>query len=192
MNSLSKEQKKIISLLLLTILLLFLLWRFFYAPKTESLKQLKSTVDVGKAEIEAVYEMIGEEVSLEEAVTILKEKADKLAERRIRQKDISLALKGLSDFANKAGVRIRAIKPKSPEILTTEGGSTPTYGNIPCMKTEVAISLEGTYGQIAQYMYLLENSSRGIYTVEGFSIKKQKKDSSQLQIELLVWIYCFG
>ena len=189
---LDKEQKKIISILAIAMAAFLVLWKAIYVPKNRSVKELKSKVDVGKAEVDSVYKMIGREVALKEGVIILKEEADRLAQKRIKQKDISFALKGLSDAANKSGVRIISTKYQMAEVFTNEAGVAPTYDGIACMKTAVTITLEGTYSKIAHYIDLLENSPRGIYTIEGFTLKKTSDKASKLKGDLLVWIYCFG
>ncbi len=191
--SIDREQKKIISLFFIALALFLLAFKGCYVPKNRAVRDLKSKVDLGKEEEEAIYDMIDHKVSsLEEAVDVLKEKADKLGKKRIRQKDIALALRGLSDGANKTGVRIISTKPQSPEIFTNKNGVSPTYGNLTCMRTSVTMSIEGDYGSIGDYISLLENSTHGIYTVDGFSIKRKGQDQSKLEANLIVSIYCFG
>jgi len=189
---LDKEQKQIISLAVIALCGFLIAWRVVYLPKKKAVMELKSKVDAGKAEVESIYAIIGREVALKEAVGILKEEKDRLEQKRIRQKDMSLALRVLSDAANKAGIRIISIKPQMAEVFTNKAGVSPSYDGFPCMKTPVSITVEGEYGQIARYIYLLENSARGIYTVEGFSMKKLRRGPSRLEANLMIFIYCFG
>jgi Tfp pilus assembly protein PilO len=189
---LDREQKKIISIWVVALCVFLVIWRGCYVPKKREVSALKAKVDVGKAEVDSVYNMIGREVVLKEAVGILKEEADRLGKKRIRQKDTALALRGLSDAAHKAGVRIISTKPQVAEAFTNKAGATPDYEGLVCMKLPVTITLEGNYIQIAHYIVLLENSARGIYTIEGFSMKKLREGSSTLKADLLVFIYCFG
>jgi hypothetical protein len=191
--NLDNEQKKIISLFVIALALFLLAWKGCYVPKNRVVMDLRSQVDVGKAEEESIYDMIDHEVSsLEEAVDILKVKAAQLGQKRIRQKDMALALRGLSEAANKTRVRIVSTKPQASEVFTNDEGVSPTYEGLPCLRTQVAMTIEGDYGQIGEYIGLLENSTHGIYTVDGFSIKRKGQDSSKLEINLIVSIYCFG
>lgn len=188
---LDSEQKKIICVAGVAVAAFLFVWHLLYIPKKNKVMKLKAKVDVGKAEIDSVYEMIGREVALQEGVAILNEKAEYLSKKRIRQKDISMALKVLSETANRSGVRIISTKYQPAELFTNKDGESASYDKFPCMKTAVAITLEGGYGQIAQYIYLLENSPIGLYTIEGFSIRQDSK-RAQLRAEIVVWIYCFG
>ncbi len=106
---LNREQKKLLNLSGIFLLVIVIFVVLIYNPKRVAMMKLKSIVDVSNAEEKEIRKFIGEKVSLEEGVGILKEKAELLKSRYISQKDVSLALKELSDAANKTGLSSGAL-----------------------------------------------------------------------------------
>lgn len=192
MYRLSKEEKKLISLIGITVLLLILFVVFVYNPKRKAVNEVRQSVEVREAEIREIKSMIGEDVTLEEGVDILKQKAKNLKAKYIRQRDLSLALKILSDAANMAGIRIISTNLQTLSVFTNPMGVTPAYGNDVCKKMTVSLVIEGKYEALGRYLSLLENSPVGIYTVDGFYVKSEKNAYPDLAMRLKIGLYCFS
>lgn len=192
MNKLSKEEKKIISLAGLLVLVTILAIVGVYNPKRKVVRKEKERVEVKEAEVRAIRAMIGEDVTLEEGVEILQERAENLKAKYIRQRNISLALKILSDSANSAGVRIVSTNLQSLNVFTSNQGISPTYNGDVCKRMPVNMVLEGKYEAMGLYLSLLENSPIGIYTIDGFSLLREEEIYPDLSMRLKVSLYCFS
>lgn len=192
MVRLSKEEKKLASLVGITILLSVVFFIVIYNPKRRAVNEVRKSVEVREAEIKEIQSMIGEGVTLEEGVDILKAKAESSKAKYIAQKNISLALKILSDAANISGVRIVSTNLQTLDVFTGADGTSPTYNGDVCKRMTVSLVLEGKYESLGRYLSLLENSPVGIYTVDGFHVKSDKDTYPDLVMRLRIGLYCFS
>jgi Tfp pilus assembly protein PilO len=189
---LSREQKKLINIAAIVLILSLVFWFGIYNPKRKALVKLKASIDIESAEVEKIQQMIGRETTLEAGVDILKDRIEALNKKCVKQKDISAALKVLSDTANMVRVRLISTRPGSAIAFSVNKKQPLTYRGEVCMKLPVTITVEGKYEQLGRYMQLLENSPVGMYTVDSFSIKKEKAIYPELEMSLTVSIYFLG
>lgn len=188
----NKEQKKLlkISAIVLGCIIIFIV--FIYNPKKAALVKIKSYVEVTNSEIKEIKEMIGESTPLEIGVGILQERAYMLKSRYITQDNIPMALKILSDNANRTGVRILSTRPQAAGVFANKQGVTPKYDSATCMKLPLDLITEGKYEDIVKFLYLLENGAKGIYTVDGFSLRQDNNIYPEIKVDLKIGLYYFA
>lgn len=190
MTKLSKGEKKLINLALVVTAGIVFFLIFLYFPKTRSLSQLKLKVDRSSQLLSEIRTMIGDYATLEHGIGVLRKKANFLNAKFIYQKDIAFALRQLNDTADNVGIRIISL---TPQPLTSFGGKDVVkYNDKSCLWQPVKLVIEGRYEQLAQYMYLLEQSPAGIYTINNFSIRKDESIFPDVNVDLTVGVYVFG
>jgi len=189
---LNREQRKLLNLSGIFLLVIVIFLVFIYNPKRVAMMKIKSVVDVTSTELKEIQKFLGADITLEQGVGILQERAALLKLKYIKQQDVSLALKELSDMANKTGVRIISTKPQAPVPFTGKGGGAVRYDSAVCMALPVQLVLEGKYENLSKYIYSLENSRRGIYTIDGFSIRKSQEIYPDVRMELRIELYVFA
>ena len=191
MLKLSREEIKILNraVIIFACVLFFVI--FFYIPRSKALARLKSKVDKSDLLVGDIKKMIGENTSLELGIGVLKKEAAILSTKYIDQKDMFLALNRLSEAADMAGVRVVSTSPQSLSVFSS-GGLTPKYYDRSCLKLPVKMVIEARYEELASYLHSLEYSPVGIYTIEGFSIKKDKNLVPDLKMDITVDLYIFG
>jgi len=188
MIKISREEKNLIKIagIVFTCIVLFLL--LFYFPKSIALDKLKSRVEKSDALMKDLRQLIGQDTSLEQGIGILRKQAVMLSTKCVDQKDIFLSLNRLSEAADLAGVKIISLNPQSLSVL----GTGVKYYEKSCLKEPARLVLRGRYEQLANYLYLLEQSPIGIFTIERFSITKEKDIAPDLKMDLTVIMYVFG
>lgn len=191
MIKISRSEKKLINVTLITVIGITVFLVFFYIPKSAALARQKSKVEKSDALLAEVRKFIGEYASLDQGVRILRKQAVFLSGKLIDQSDISVSLNRLSEAADTAGVRIVSISPQAISVFGAKGGSA-TYYDKACLKQPIRLLLEGRYEQLVNYLYLLEYSPIGIYTINGFNITKDINIYPDLKMELVAGLFVFG
>lgn len=186
MIKLTKEEKKLIKVALIISAGFVLFSVLIYIPKSSALAKLKSKIEKNDALIADLKKTIGQNISLEEGIIVLRKQTKILSSRYVEQKDIFLSLNRLSEAADLAGVRIVSMSPQS---LTVSGAK---FLDKSCLKQPVKLVLYGRYEQLVNYLYLLEQSTVGIFTVESFNISNEKGLAPDLKMEVVVGLYVFG
>ena len=189
---LNREHKKILNLAGIMLLCAVIFLVFIYNPKRVALAKLKAYVDVTYAEEKEIRKMIGDKINLEEGLVMLKERAALLRGKYIKQQDMAEALKVLSDTANRTGVRITSTKPSLAVVFTGSGTEPVKYDSAVCMKMPVSLSVEGRFENLCKFVYSMENNPKGIYTIDGFSIRKEESIFPELKMDLNAGMYYFA
>ena len=192
MFKLSKEENKLVVIAVIAAFIIILFWIFIYLPKDRAVKRLKTKVEQDKSALDMIVKIIGEQTPLEKADAIMKRQAGEFRRVVVEQKDVYLELNFLSAAADKVGVKIISTTPQTAVVFTNRQGITPKYNGESCLKVPVNMVLEGDYKRLMNYLYTLEHSPVGIYTVEGFSISKEPQISPDLKMELSVALCVFG
>jgi uncharacterized membrane protein YvbJ len=182
-----KKYSKQIAIGLILFIFLIVLYK-----QNKVFMKLKLGVDLVDKQIEAIENTAGKKVALEEAVGILRAKEDELKTKFIKQEDISLAFKTLSDIANATDVRIISMRPQAAAVFSSKGKGNLIYDNSTCIGIPIDLSVEAKFENLGEYMRMLESSPVGLFTVESFSLKKMQQIYPDLQMSLTVQLYFFG
>ena len=192
MIRISKEEQKLFIISVAGLIIIIFFWVFIYTPKNKVLAALKKKVAQNEAFIKDIKSLIGENTPLEQGVAVLRQQAVLLSYKSLDQKDIFRALSRISESASIAGVKIVSVNPGTPSVFSAKTGTAPKHNNKSCYKTVAKVEVEGPYADLANYLFLLEHSPVGIYTVDGFSILKDEKIAPDLKMTLSLGIYVFG
>ena len=188
---LTKSEKNLIKIAAVTLAGITLFLAFIYFPRAASVSKLKSKIEKNDALLAEIRKSIGQYASIEHGMRVLRKQAVLLSSKYVDQKNIFLVLNRLSESAETAGVKVVSITPQSLTVFNPKAGSTKYYDKV-CLMQPVKIVIEGRYEQLANYIYLLEQSNVGIYTVNSFNITKGKTIFPDLKMDLSVDMYVFG
>ena len=159
---------------------------FIHAPRKREIIKITDLLSTIDTQFKGVKTAIGQKTTLEEGTVSLKGDLEELANKFIDKEQVSLVLTELSDLANSLKLRIVSIEPsKMHEVADVK------LDGQPCLCIPIKLSLNGSYEDFGEYLEALVFSKNGIFTIEGFDIRKEKRSQTDLAIKVSVNAYVF-
>lgn len=184
----TQNQKKIIIAALIAVVTFLIFWSMIYLPSKKRVSQLKAELAAKEEEIADIQMMAGQDGSLEQRMTLLKERLLKLEEKFPAQEEE--ALQKISDFARQLKITLISIKPSQREAVILSGREPLAIDQRVCQSISVVADMRCTYAELVEYMKLLRDELPALAIVENLELSRDNATQpGALRVKLGFKIY---
>lgn len=177
---LTKENKRLMALVLLGGLVVFILYlNFLLKPALAHIGEIRPQLYKLTQDIERAQQWSKERNETERRLKDLRSKMSAYQAALSTEAEIPSLLEELSAIAGKSKVKIIGIKPKM------EQASIPAKGKIPYQEIPIFIEAACGYHQLGYFISELENAKR-LFSVRDVSIKSNPESSRSHDVSLVV------
>lgn len=170
-------QQQLIAFILLFISVLVLFYFFAWSPQSEELASIAKQRSSEEQKIKMARATLARLEGLKESAPKIEAKIIKIGRKMPKDPDLPGLIVQIQNMANDSSVSVDALKPNEPQ---------PASGY---SKMDVSLSIKGTYAEISEFLFRIENSHRAM-RVDNLSISPA--DNPTLQASLTISTFVLG
>jgi len=166
----TKGQKKILLIVGIVLLIFAMFMLLAYLPLRVKEKRLKAEIDSIESDIARIKKIAEGSASIEEAITVLKNKLESLNKEFPAREEI--VLRSLSELAAKTNIDIVSMVPQKKKTVTDIAGSSIKLKGSIVQEMSVSVGFKTNYKNLAAFLNALENDFPVCLRVESVQMSR--------------------
>ncbi len=183
MTNVTAVQKRILISGFIVAAACVIFWIFVYLPSKETVSEIKEELAGIQRQIDEIKVIVGEDRSLEESITMSRERFEELDAKFPAKEEESL--EKISEFSRQLNIELLAIRPKPKKAFVSADNDSLSLEGKACQNLFVSIRIKCRYEDLVEYIKLLKAELPSLVTVEKLDIVIDRtKRSEGLSINL--------
>lgn len=183
----SENQKKIIIISGIGVLVFLLLWIFLYLPASKEINNLKSELGSTEQQIQGIEAFLSGTRNRDEAVRLLKEQQQYLSNRFPQKEEESLKL--IPEFARKNNIEVISLDPGTKSEFLDESGKQLIIDGKIAYYLPITMEMSCSYRDLVKYLLELKNNLPAFVSVINLNVKKSDQVSGRVRASVEFNLY---
>lgn len=166
----TRAQKKIIIISLISTLVFFVCLLFIYFPSRNTVKRIQIELSDVEKQIKDIESALGKAKTLDEGIKLLEVRYKSLNSRFPKGEEHSI--ERLSEIAQKLKIELISIKPLPKRLLTDREEKEIKLQARACYVIYVSVTMKCFYPELVKYVQAIEEELPAFATIERVNIFK--------------------
>ena len=185
--NISENQKKIIILSGIGVMVFLLFWIFLYLPASNEINNLKSELTSTEQQIQGIEAFLSGTRNRDEAVRLLKEQQQYLSNRFPQKEEESLKL--IPEFARKNNIEVISLDPGTKSEFLDESGKQLIIDGKVVYYLPITMEMGCFYKDLVKYLLELKNNLPSFVSVINLNVKKTDQVSGRVRANVEFNLY---
>ncbi|MDD5128524.1 MAG: hypothetical protein PHO40_02595 [Candidatus Omnitrophica bacterium] len=177
--SITKNQKKIISVSAAGVFIFLLAWVFFYLPGSKEANRLKDELALTQQQIQGIESLLSGSQNRDEAIRILKSKQQYLSNKFPSQEEDSIKL--IPEIARKMNIEVVSLQPGSRSEFIDENGKPVVIDGKVASFLPITMEVVCFYKDMVGYLLELKNVLPAFISVQNLNAKKDNQSTGKIR-----------